>query len=66
MSAEIIMGVFPQHKHETEPDSPGARYAVQDYFNRWPSVQTLPRGDHFLLWLWSEGFKVVPLRYDDL
>jgi hypothetical protein len=29
-------------------------------------LDALPDGDHFLAWLWEQGFKIVPVEDDDL
>jgi hypothetical protein len=46
----------------------GARGAVERYFADFPNaarVSAVLRADHFLFWLWSEGFQVVPLDGSD-
>lgn len=57
----------------------GALEVVGEYFDRvhpsrvmaramvdGPEFDWLPDSDHFLMWLWENGFKVVPLEDRDL
>lgn len=43
----------------------GALETVRRYFEHYssntPVVDDILPADHFLMWLWAEGFKVVPL-----
>lgn len=48
----------------------GGREIVERYFAEFMEESPVPiadviRADHFLLWLWGEGFKVVPLDGGD-
>lgn len=62
---------FPVPKHEV---GNGALEAMRRYFVPIgphlsmvlmpDKADDLPRADHFLLWLWNEGFKIVPTEKD--
>lgn len=72
MPAQIIQFPIP-------PTGNGAREVVKDYLERIHVARTLarcvadpvdvaaalPDEDYFLAWLWSEGFKIVPLDDSD-
>lgn len=42
----------------------GAREKVKEYFEQEgiPDFAIDETTDHFLAWLWSEGFKIVPVK----
>lgn len=68
MTAEIVQ--FPE-----PPKGNGAREVVRDYLDRvvpartmaklfvseFEGLDALPDVDHFLAWLWEQGFKIVPV-----
>lgn len=72
MTAEII--VLPVIRIERN-DGNGARELVQTYLERVHSARVMARihadpadttealtdHDHFIAWLWQEGFKIVPV-----
>lgn len=46
----------------------GAREKVEEYFALFPKdspIGDIIRADHFLLWMWSEGYKIVSLDLAD-
>ena len=45
----------------------GALEKVMEYFEQEgiPDYAVEETTDHFLAWLWSEGFKIVPLTGDE-
>lgn len=62
------MGSVIKLDHYREPNlGNGAVPVVREYFDKRPGMPPLPenaklnRGDHFLAWLWVQGFKVVPV-----
>jgi hypothetical protein len=75
MAAIILQ--FPEQESINEGN--GALEVVADYLERvhparvmaraimdeFETGDALPNPDHFLMWLWDQGFKVVPLEESD-
>lgn len=70
---------FQLLKFPEPPKGNGALEVVRDYVERVHPARTMakvfveqseasdimPDADHFLMWLWEHGFKIVPVGDDD-